>query len=133
MVDAAAANFPEHSFSTIEEDLDLGLGDEGFDVAFTVTVLHHNRPEVRRRLIRQMWRAVRPGGMLAFLEDVVGSRLAPRGTTYPMAIGDLVSDIIEGGRGALVLEHVEALRYPHDDFHRAALVAVAKLGVPKRW
>jgi SAM-dependent methyltransferase len=133
MVDAAAANFPEHSFSTIEENLDLGLGDEGFDVAFTVTVLHHNRPEVRRRLIRQMWRAVRPGGMLAFLEDVVGSRLSPRGTTYPMAIGDLVSDIIEGCRGALVLEHVEALRYPHDDFHRAALVAVAKLGVPKKW
>jgi hypothetical protein len=33
----------------------------------------------------------------------------------------------------VVLEHVESLRYPHDDWVRGGIIAVSKLGVPKKW
>jgi len=131
MVRVAEANFPDYVFSKAPADLGLSFPEEGFDLAFTVTVLQYNPPEVRSRLIAEMWRLVRPGGSLMFLEDFVAARAVRDAAEYSMSVQDFPELILEATGGAVVLEHVEALRYPRDDFHRSGLITLTKLGVPR--
>jgi ABC-type Na+ transport system ATPase subunit NatA len=50
-----------------------------------------------------------------------------------MSVLEFVGLLLEATSGQVVLEHVESLRYPHDDKTRGGIIAVSKLGVPKRW
>lgn len=128
-VRAARANFPGARFDRLGPDLALPYDDESFDLAFTVSVLHHNPTPAKRALLSEMWRVTRPGGRLIFLEDFV----AGRGAMYPMSIGRFAGLVFEVTAGQVVLEDVEALRYPHDDVYRGGVICVSRLGIPKTW
>jgi len=133
MVSAARANFPEASFERLGPDLGLPDEDESFDLVFTVTVMHHNPTPAKRALLSEMWRVTRPSGRLLFLEDFVVGGWSERSTVYPMSVLEFVELLLEATAGQVVLEHVESIRYPHDDMTRGGLLAVTKLGVPRRW
>jgi SAM-dependent methyltransferase len=133
MVEAARANFPEARFDQLDPGLLLPYEDESFDLVFTVTVLHHNPAPAKRTLLSEIWRVTRPGGRLLFLEDFVAERRSPGSTVYPMSVLRFVELLLEATGGQVALEHVESLRYPRDDVVRSAVVALSRLGVPKKW
>src|SRR5215213_4027823 len=133
MVEAARKNFPQYSFDMLGEDSVLPYGDESFDLSFSVTVMHHNPTPTKRALISEMWRVTRPGGHLMFLEDFVSGGWSTTSTVYPMSVNEFVGLLVEATAGQVVLEHVESIRYQHDDFTRGGLLSVSKLGVARTW
>jgi SAM-dependent methyltransferase len=133
MVSAARANFPEASFERLGPELGFPYEDESFDLVFTVTVMHHNPTPSKRTLLSEMWRVTRPGGRLLFLEDFVAGGWSERSNVYPMSVLEFVELLLEATAGQVVLEHVESVRYHHDDMTRGALLALTRLGVPGRW
>ena len=133
MVESARTNFPCGHFDTIREDLILPYDDESYDLAFSVTVMHHNPTPAKRILLSEMWRVTRPGGRLIFLEDFVGGQHSPTSTVYPMSVLKFVELLLEATAGQLVLEHMESLQYPHDGFVRGGLLSLSRLGIPKTW
>ena len=133
MVEAARKTFPKCHFDLLGEELILPYGDESFDLSFSVTVMHHNSTPTKRALISEMWRVTRPGGRLMFLEDFVSGGWSTMSTVYPMSVNEFVELLVEATAGQVVLEHVESIRYQHDDFTRGGLLSVSKLGVAKTW
>ena len=133
MVEAAQANFPQCRFDLLGEDSALPYGDESFDLSFSVTVMHHNPTPTKQALISEMWRVTRPGGRLMFLEDFVSGGWSTTSTVYPMSVNEFVGLLVEATAGQVVLEHVESIRYQHDDFTRGGLLSVSKLGVAGTW
>jgi SAM-dependent methyltransferase len=133
MVSTARANFPEGRFDLLDEGMLFPYTDECFDLVFSVSVMHHNPTPAKRILLSEMWRVARPGGRILFLEDFVAENRSDRSIVYPMSVLRFVDLILEAMAGQVVLEHVEALRYPQDPFFRAGLLALTKLGVPKTW
>lgn len=131
MIDAARANFPQCNFDLLGPDLSLPYEDEGFDLAFTVTVLHHNPTEAKRKLISEMWRVTRPGGRLIFLEQFVAGKQSEAGTVFRMSIQEFVALLFDATAHQVVLEHVESIKYPGDELRRVAAISVSRLGVPK--
>ena len=129
-IEAAREEFPEIRFDVLGDDLNLPYDDESFDMAFSVGVMHRNPTPVRRALISEMWRVTRPGGRLIFLEEFVTGR---QPDVYPMPVRWFVRLLLDATSGQVVLEHVESLRYPHDDLVRGGLLSLSRLGVPKRW
>ena len=129
-VEAARAEFPEVRFDVLGEDLALPYDDESFDMAFSVDVMHRNPTPARRALLSEMWRVTRPGGRLIFLEEFVTGR---RPKVYPIPIRKFAGLLLEATSGQVVLEHVESLRYPHDDLVRGGLLSLSRLGVPRTW
>jgi SAM-dependent methyltransferase len=133
MVETAQENFPQCQFDLLGEDGVLPYGDESFDLSFSVTVMHHNPTPTKRALIAEMWRVTRPGGRLMFLEDFVSGGWSTTSTVYPMSVNEFVGLLVEATAGQVVLEHVESIRYQHDDFTRGGLLSVSKLGVARTW
>jgi ubiquinone/menaquinone biosynthesis C-methylase UbiE len=133
MVEAAHKNFPRCHFDLLGEKPVLPYGDESFDLSFSVTVMHHNPTPTKRALISEMWRVTRPGGRLMFLEDFVSAGWSTMSTVYPMSVNKFVELLVEATAGQVVLEHVESIRYQHDEFTRGGLLGVSKLGVAKTW
>ena len=133
MVAAARDNFPEARFDHLGPDVLLPYEDESFDLVFSVTVMHHNPTPVKRTVLSEMWRVARPGGRLLFLEDFVAGSRTGKSTVYPMSVLKFVGLLLEATAGRVVLEHVESLRYPHDDVSRSGILAVSRLGTPQRW
>jgi SAM-dependent methyltransferase len=133
MVEAARQNFPQCRFDRIGDGTVLPYGDESFDLSFSVTVMHHNPTPTKRALISEMWRVTRPGGRLMFLEDFVSGGWSTISTVYPMSVMKFVELLVEATAGQVVLEHVESVRYEHDDFTRGGLLSVSRLGVAKTW
>ena len=133
MIQAVRADFPEGRFDLLEENLIFPYAEESFDLAFTVCVLRHNPLSAKRTLISEMWRVTRPGGQLVFLEDFVSEKRALGFTVYPMSIGGFVDLVLQATAGRVVLEHFEALRYPHDPFFRGGLLSLSKVGTPQAW
>jgi SAM-dependent methyltransferase len=133
MVEAARANFPQGRFDRLGDDLIFPYEDESFDLSFSVTVMHHNPTPAKRTLLSEMWRVTRPGGRLMFLEDFVTGKRSAGSTVYPMSVLKFVELLFEVTAAQVVLEHVESLRYRHDDLVRGGLLAFSRLGVPKTW
>lgn len=106
--------------------------DEGFDLAFAVSVLHHQPAASKRAIVSEMWRAARPGGRLMFLEDFVREKEAG-GPGHVVSVQGFVESVLEATAGRVVLEHFEALRYPGDPFFRGGLISLSKVGMPQTW
>ena len=68
-----------------------------------------------------------------FLEDFVSGGWSSKSTVYPMSVSKFVALLVEATAGQVVLEHVESVRYQHDDFTRGGLLSVSKLGVARTW
>lgn len=133
MIEAARANFPDAVFEIMDDDLTFPFEDESFELAFTVSVMHHNPASHKRRLLAEMWRVVRPGGRLMFLEDFVVGGGSGESIVYPTSVLKFVDLVLEVTAGQVVLEYVRSLRYPHDDFFRSGVISLSKLGVPRKW
>ena len=131
LVGAARADFPEHRFDLLGSDLTFPYEDEGFDLVFSVTVMHHHPAPARRTLLSEMWRVTRPGGRLLFLENFVFPREPEEPVIYPMSVTEFVDLILDATAGQVVLEHVESLRYPGEDLRRGGLISLLRLGVPR--
>ena len=133
MIEAARSNFPEANFDQLGDDLLFPYEDETFDLVFTVTVLRHNPTPKKKTLLSEMWRVTKPGGRLMFLEDFVAGVQSESSTVYPMSVLRFVDLVLETTAGQVTLEHVESIRYPHDDLTRAGLISLSKLGIPRKW
>jgi SAM-dependent methyltransferase len=131
MIMAARSNFPDRRFARLGANLLLPYSDENFDLVFSVALMQHTPPPARRTLLSEMWRVARPGGRLLFLEDFVSVKHGQRSTIVPMSVSEFVDLILEVTSGQVVLEHVESLRYPHDDLVRGGAISLLRLGVPK--
>jgi len=131
LVRDARANFPDQRFDRLGSDLLFPYDDESFDLVFSVTVMHRNPAPAKRTLLSEMWRVVRPGGRLLFLENFVFTKQLEKPTVYPISVTGFVDLIHDAMTGQVVLEHVESLRYPDEDLHRGGLISLLKLGVPK--
>ena len=128
---AARADFPEARFSGLGPDLLIPHEDERFDLVFCVDVLRKHPLAEKKTLLSEMWRVARPGGRVLILEDFVFDR--SEGGVYPISVNAFVGLLLEATNGQVVLEHVESLRYPREDVTRSAVIAVSRLGVPKKW
>jgi hypothetical protein len=95
-----------------------------------VTTMQHNPLSVRRTLLSEMWRVARPAGRLLFMEEFVPAEQAERPSIPFMSVSEYVDLIIEVTSGQVVLEHVEALRYPHEDLFRGGVISLLRLGMP---
>ena len=67
VVEQAAAAVPQGKFQ-LYDGKRIPFGDETFDVAFTVCVLHHVPPEQWQSLVAEMARVLKPGGLLYIFE-----------------------------------------------------------------
>ncbi len=128
VVEAASADFPGGRFDTCGECFVFPCADESFDLAFTVSVLHDRPASAKKNIVSEMWRVVRPGGRLMFLEDFVSG-----GFDHVVSIQSFVGLVLEATAGRVVLEHFEALRYPRDPHFRGGLLALSKVGTPQTW
>jgi SAM-dependent methyltransferase len=125
---AARVDFPGGRFDLLGEDLVFPYAEEGFDLAFTVSVLQDHPATAKKSIVSEMWRVVRPGGRLMFLEDFVSGE-----AEHVVSIQGFVGIVLEATAGRVVLEHFEALRYPADPFFRGGLLALSKVGTPQTW
>jgi SAM-dependent methyltransferase len=130
VIKAARANFPQHRFDQLGPDLLLPYEDESFDLVFGVDVMQHNPPPVRETLLSEMWRVARPAGRLLFMEDFVPGEETERSSIPFMSVLEFVDLLREVTAGQVVLEHVESLRYPHDDLSRGGVISLLRLGIP---
>ena len=128
LVEAAIADFPGGRFDLIGDGFAFPHADESFDLAFAVSVLHHQPAASKKTLISEMWRVARPGGRLMFLEDFVAGDLE-----HVVSIQKFVDLVLEATAGRVILEHFEALRYPRDPYFRGGLISLSKVGTPQTW
>ena len=131
MIEAARSNFPNQRFDQLGPNLLLPYDDGYFDLVFGVAVMQRNPPRARRTLLSEMWRVARPAGRLLFLEDFVTVSQREKSTIPPMSALEFVDLILEETSGQVVLEHVEALRYPQDDLFRGGVLSLLRLGVAR--
>ncbi len=131
LLQTARADFPEGRFDRLSPELLLPYDDDSFDLAFSVTVMHHNPAPAKRTLLSEMWRVTRPGGQLLFLENYVFAKQPEEPTVHPVSVTEFVDLIIDATAGQVVLEYVESLRYPDEDLRRGGLISLSRLGISK--
>ena len=131
LVGIARASFPGGRFDLLGSELLFPYKDESFDLVFSVTIMHHHPAPTKRTLLSEMWRVARPGGQLLFLEHFVFTRQSEESAVFPMSVKEFVDLTLEATAGQVVLEHVESLRYPHEELRRGGLISLLRLGVPK--
>lgn len=122
-VDAAARNFPHHTFEHVGGSR-LPWPDGHFELSMTVAVLHHNEEPVRQRMLEEIARVTRVGGRMLLLEDVVGS-WRPGDNVFPMSIGDLLRSVAEAP-GSFAVEHLESVGYRHLRGARSVLLKLLR-------
>jgi len=127
MIDQATINHPEQQWWHLGPGLRLVTDPGTVDIFLSVTVLHHNPPEIRRQLIESMFESLRPGGRLVLLEDMVASS-NPQATVFEMSLETLADEILEATSYRVVLEHLETVRYSHVELVRTGLIVLSKLG-----
>jgi SAM-dependent methyltransferase len=133
---AARAEWPEAWFGHLGTDLRFPHKDEMFDLVFSVGVMGRYPEPEKRRLLSEMWRVARPGGRLLFLEDFVATGEGAKSGARPshvVSVNKFVELLLVATGWQVVMEHVESLRYPDEVLTRGGLIAVSRLGVPKRW
>ena len=133
---AARSEWPGVPFAHLGSDGHFPHNDETFDLVFAVGVLGRYPEQEKRRLFSEMWRVARPGGRLIFLEDFVTTEEGAKRGPHPehtLSVRAFVELLLVATRWQVVMEHVESLRYPDEAMTRGGVIAVSRLGVPKRW
>ncbi len=133
---AARSEWPGVPFEHLGPDLIFPHKDETFDLVFCVGGLGRHPDTEKGRLLSEMWRVARPGGRMIFLEDFVateeGTKRGPR-PEHGLSVHGFVELLLVATGWQVVMEHVESLRYPDEAMTRGGLIAVSRLGVPRRW
>lgn len=104
----------------------LPIADESAEAAAALGVLGGLSPEERPSLVGEMWRVVRPGGVLAVVEDVVPVPGSGRACPFPR--GGLPRLLLEATGRRVVPGRVRSVRFPGEALHRAAGISVVKVG-----
>jgi SAM-dependent methyltransferase len=129
---AARSEWPGIPFDHLGPDLLFPHEDETFDLVFSVDLMGRRPDPEKGRLISEMWRVTRPGGRLLFLEDFVATG-EPGSPEHVLSVRRFTEGLLAATGWQVVMEHVESLRYAGEVLTRAGVVAVSRLGVPKRW
>jgi hypothetical protein len=133
---AARSEWPEVPFGHLGPDLIFPHKDETFDLVFCVGLLGRHPDPRKGRLLSEMWRVARPGGRMIFLEDFVATEEGTKRGQHPehgLSVHGFVELLLVATGWQVVMEHVESLRYPDEAMTRGGLIAVSRLGVPRRW
>lgn len=104
---------------------------ESVEAAAALGVLGGLDADGRRALVAEMWRVVRPGGLLAVVEDVVP--IPGSGRACPFARGGLPRLLLEAAGRRIVLGRVWSIRFPGETLHRGAGISVVKVGEAQQW
>lgn len=72
MLEIAAARHPGAAVAKVRDGWEIPFPDLAFDLALSVTVLHHNPYECQERIVGELARVLRPGGALILLENLGG-------------------------------------------------------------
>lgn len=129
----ARAGYPELAVDALESHLRLPFPPDRFDVALCADLAHRRPAHEQRRLVSEVWRAVRPGGRIVFVEDLVAGGERGEPWRRPMSVPELTETVLAATRRRVVTEHVDALRYPGDDLYRGGVITLTKIGVPVAW
>ena len=73
---------------------------------------------------------------MIFLEDFVATEEGAKRGRHPehgLSVLRFVELLLVATDWQVVMEHVESLRYPDEAMTRGGLIAVSRLGVPRRW
>jgi SAM-dependent methyltransferase len=127
LVEEAAVNYPQVEVKHLDPGLRLGVGIECYDVALGVWALGGLQRVEQVRLLREMWEAVRPGGMLVVLD-----RFVPDGDAGWLPVQRLMEVVSEASADHVVLEDVQSRRGPGRTEHQFAAVTFVKIGPPER-
>ncbi len=102
MLELAERRHPALDFDLVESSR-LPYADGRFDVAVSVTVLHHNPYPRQRLLLDELMRVLRPGGLLLLLERTAPRRAAETlFTLYPRPLEDWIAEVVGDRRAASV-------------------------------
>ncbi|ABG06008.1 hypothetical protein Rxyl_3101 [Rubrobacter xylanophilus DSM 9941] len=93
-----------------------------FGLVLGEDLLQGRTPGELESLIQKMWRLARPGGSLVFFGDFV----FPQGRG--MSVRWFVRLVMEATERRVLLEHVEALKYPEEEMYRGGFLAFSRLG-----
>ncbi len=94
---------------------------ETFGLVFGENLLRKGPPADVSHMIAEMWRVIRPGGALVFLDDFVFER--GRG----MSIRRFVRLVTKATERRVTLDYLQSLCYPGDEMYRGALVSFRRL------
>jgi SAM-dependent methyltransferase len=103
----------------------LAFSDEAVEGAVAVGVFGGLSEDERRALVSEMWRVLRPGGLLGVVDDVVP--IPGSGRACPFARGALPR-LLLGAGGRPGLSRVWSIRFPGEALHRGAGMSVLKAG-----
>ena len=125
--------FPRRRFDRLGDEPILPYGDESFDL---VVQRYRHAPQPDADQAGPDLRDV-AGDEARRAVDVPGGLRERRVVVEVHGIPDVgvefVELLVEATAGQVVLEHIESVRYQHDDFTRGGLLSVSKLGVAKTW
>ncbi|MBW3601550.1 MAG: class I SAM-dependent methyltransferase [Actinobacteria bacterium] len=129
----ARAGYPELAVDGLESHLRLPFPPDRFDLGLCADLAHRRPAHEQRRLVSEVWRAVRPGGRIVLVEDLVADRVRGEPWRRPMSVPELTETVLAGTDRRVVTEHVDALRYPGDDLYRGGVITLTKIGLPVAW
>jgi len=109
----------------------LPMGDESQEAVAALGVLGSLAEGDRRALVSEMWRILRPGGLLAVVDDVVP--IPGTDPPCPFERGGLTRLLLEATGRRLVLGRVWSLRFPGEMLHRGAGMSAVKVGEARQW
>ncbi len=126
LVQEAGINYPDLEVRHLGPGLRMEVGTERFDLALGVWALGGLEQVEQVRLLRQMWQAVRPGGMLVVLD-----RFVPEDDAGWLPVKQLMEVVSEASAGHVILEDVQARRILGQPHHGFAAVTFVKIGPPE--
>jgi len=109
----------------------LPVPEGSMGAAVALCVLGGLAPGERPALVGDMWRAVRPGGLLAVVDDVVPIPGSGRACSFER--GGLPRLLREATDGRVTRDRVWSIRFPGEALHRGAGISVIKVGEAEQW
>jgi hypothetical protein len=107
----------------------LPLRDEEYDASWCTAFLWWASPEVVSGVASELWRGVRPGGRIVWIDEVVTPPGAVAGEER-RSIMDLIDIFSESMCGEFSMDWLESIDYPDDPYSRCVLLILRRLGIP---
>jgi len=96
MLEMARERVPRAELHRIDSS-ELPLPENEIDLAFSITVLHHNSHKDQRAIIDEMVRVTKPGGFILLMEGVEEKRDQSSFNMFPRTIDGWVAEVEKSG------------------------------------